>query len=59
MLWVYDCDVCLVYLWVCRLMGNIAKFGFGTFVSDDNAPLWRYITKIKIKSNGSGGKHEF
>ncbi len=40
-------------------MENTAKSGFGTFVSDDNAPMWRYITKIKIKSNGSGEKHEF
>ena len=47
MLWVCDCGVCLVFMWVCRLMENITSFGFGTFMPDDNAPLWTYVTKIE------------
>ena len=72
-LWVCDCGVCLVFLWVCsncvfglvwfccaetvclifelfmwvcRLMETTATFSFGTCVSDENAPLWRYVTKM-------------
>jgi hypothetical protein len=58
MLWVCDCSVCLVFMWVCRLMENTTSHGFGTFMPDDNAPLWTYVTKIE-KSSGGGGNMSF
>ena len=55
MLWVCDCGVCLVFMWVCRLMENTSSSGgFGTSMPDGNAPLWAYVTKIE-KSSGGGG----
>ena len=59
MLWVCDCGVCLVFMWVCRLMENTSSSGgFGTSMLDDNAPLWVYVTKIE-KSSGGGGNMSF
>jgi hypothetical protein len=58
MLWVCDCGVCLVFMWVCRLMENTTSSGFGTSMLDGNAPLWTYVTKIE-KSSGGGGNMSF
>ena len=59
MSWVCDCGVCLVFMWVCRLMENTSSSGgFGTSMLDDNAPLWVYVTKIE-KSSGGGGNMSF
>ena len=59
MSWVCDCGVCLVFRWVCRLLKNTSNSGdFDTSMSDGNAPLWTYVTKIE-KSSGGGGKYEF
>jgi hypothetical protein len=47
MLWVCDCGVCLVFMWVCRLMENTSSSGgFGTSIPDDNAPLWAYVMDV-------------
>jgi hypothetical protein len=54
MSWVCDCSMCLVFMWVCRLMENTTIFGFGTSMPDGNAPLWTYVTKIEKSSGGRG-----
>jgi hypothetical protein len=59
MSWVCDCGVCLVFMWVCRLMENISSSGgFGTSMPDGNTPLWAYVIKIE-KSSGRGGNMSF
>ena len=52
MLGVCDCGVCLVFMWVCRLIENTTSSGFGTSISDDNVSLWTYVTKIEKSSGG-------
>jgi hypothetical protein len=55
MLWVCDYGVCLVSMWVCRIMENTSSSGgFGTSMPDGNAPLWTYVTKIEKSSGGMG-----
>ena len=55
MLWVCDCGVCLVFMWICRLMENTSSSsGFGTSMPDGNAPLWAYVTKTEKSSGGEG-----
>jgi hypothetical protein len=54
MLWFCGCGVCMVFMWVCRLMENTTSSGFSTSMSDGNALLWTYVTKIEKSSGGRG-----
>ena len=54
MLWFCGCGVCMVFMWVCRLMENNTSSDFGTSMLDGNAPLWTYVTKIEKRSGGRG-----